>query len=238
MPPDVLDQAVDVLQELPGQAGLADAGRTDDAHQADAALAGRGVEVILELAELLVPPDEGRLERLRPTDPAALGDDAERPPGRDRADLALQDLLAGRLEDDRARRRSLGRLPDEDGARRSHRLEAAGRVDQVAADHALVGGAERDCRLAGQDPGTHLEAGGSRRVVVDAQSAHGVDEVERRADGPLGVVLAGHRRAPQGHDCVADELLDAAAVALDAVRHGREVPLLEVADLLGVPSLG
>jgi hypothetical protein len=39
---------------------------------------------LLELAQLVVAADEGRLERLRPTDPAALGDDADGPPGRHR----------------------------------------------------------------------------------------------------------------------------------------------------------
>ena len=43
----------------------------------------------------------------------------------------------------------------------------------------------------------------------------GRDEVERRANGPLGVVLVCDRRSPDGHDGVADELLDGAAVALD-----------------------
>ena len=48
----------------------------------------------------------------------------------------------------------------------------------------------------------------------------GGDEVERRADGALGVVLVRDRRAPDGHHRVADELLDRAAVALDQ-RGGR-----------------
>ena len=47
--------------------------------------------------------------------------------------------------------------------------------------------------------------------------ADGVDELEGGADGALGVVLVGDRRAPDGHDRVADELLDGAAVAVDDV---------------------
>ncbi len=47
---------------------------------------------------------------------ATLRHDAERPPGGHRRRLALERLLAGRLEDDRTRRGALGRLADEDRA--------------------------------------------------------------------------------------------------------------------------
>ena len=48
-------------------------------------LAAGGVEEVLEQAQLLVTADEWRLERLAPVAPAALGDDAQRAPRRDRA---------------------------------------------------------------------------------------------------------------------------------------------------------
>ena len=50
-------------------------------------------------------------------------------------------------------------------------------------------------------PAPGLDAGPER--------LHGVDELEGRPDRPLGVVLVRDRRAPDGHDRVADELLDA-----------------------------
>ena len=78
----------------------------------------------------------------------------------------------------------LRRLADEDGARRRDRLEPAGGVDEVAGDHALVRRAEGDGRLAGQDAGAGLDRRASR-------ARHRVDQVERRPDGPLGVVLVG-----------------------------------------------
>ena len=59
----------------------------------------------------------------RPT-PPTLGDDPEGAPGRDGADLALEDLVAGGLEGDRAAGRALGRLADEDGRRRGRRTGA------------------------------------------------------------------------------------------------------------------
>ena len=103
-----LDQAVDVLQELPRQPALADAGRADDAHQPRPPLAAGGVEQVLEQAQLVVAADERRLERLAAVAPAALGDDAQRAPCRDGRRLALEHLLARLLEGDRARSRRAG----------------------------------------------------------------------------------------------------------------------------------
>ena len=133
--------------------------RADDRDEPRAPLAGRRVEEVLEQTELVVAADERRLERVGPVAAADLGDDAERAPGRDRRGLALEDLLAGGLEGDRPRGGALGRLADEDRARRGRRLEPAGRVDEVAGDHALVRRPEGHGGLAGQDAGPGLDAG-------------------------------------------------------------------------------
>ena len=218
------------LQELPGQARLAEARRADDADQAGAALAGRGVEQVLEQPQLLVAADERRLERVAAVAAADLGDDPQRAPGLDRRLLALEVLLAGLLEGDRLARGALGRLADEDGARLGDALEPAGGVDEVAGDHALVRRAERDGGLAGQDAGPGLDA--------RAQGLDRVDELEAGPDGPLGVVLAGDGGAPDGHDGVADELLDGAAVAADHLAGELEVAVQELAGVLGVVALG
>ena len=58
------------------------------------------------------------------------------------------------------------------------------------------------------------------------------------ADGALGVVLVGGRRAPDGHHGIADELLDRAAVALDDVAREVEVARQRVADVFRVALLG
>ena len=47
-------------------------------------LAARGVEQVLEQPQLVVAADERRLERLAAVAPAALGDDAQGAPRRDR----------------------------------------------------------------------------------------------------------------------------------------------------------
>ncbi len=70
------------------------------------------------------------------------------------------------------------------------------------------------------------------------QGADRVDQLERGADGALGVVLVGDGRAPDRHDRVADELLDRAAVQLDDLGRGVEVAAQELADGLGVAVLG
>ena len=102
VPAHRLDEAVDVLQELPREAALADARRPHDRDEPRPPLASGRVEQLLEQAELVVAADERRLERLRPVAAAELRHDAQRAPRRHRRVLALEQLLAGRLEDDRA----------------------------------------------------------------------------------------------------------------------------------------
>ena len=103
-------------------------------------------------------------------------------------------------------------------------------VDEVARDHALVRRAERDRGFAGQHAGAGADAG--------AEGLDRGDDVECRTNGALGVVLASDRRAPHGHDRVADELLDRAAVAADHLAGKLEVARQELAGLLRVPALG
>jgi hypothetical protein len=74
-------------------------------------------------------------------------------------------------------------------------------------------------------------------VEVTAHGRDRIDELERGANRPLGVVLTSDRRAPDGHDRVADELLDGAPVALDDGACGVEVARLQVADVLEVAAL-
>ena len=92
--------------------------------------------------------------------------------------LPLSSCVPAELEDDRRLRRALRRLPDENGARFGCRLDARRRVDEVAGDHALPLGAERDRGLAGEHAGACRELGRSDLV---AERRHGCDEVERGA---------------------------------------------------------
>jgi len=61
----------------------------DDRHEPAPTFASRGVEELLEQAQLVLPPDERRLQRLRPVPAAALRDDPHRLPGRHGAAFPL-----------------------------------------------------------------------------------------------------------------------------------------------------
>ena len=217
MPVDVLGHPVGELLQLPDQPALADAARAGDRHQPNPPVAADRMEDVLQLAQLLLAPDERRLEGIRPALAATLGHDAHRPPGRNRRGLALQRVVAERLEDDGALRRPTRGLADEHGPCLRDALEARRGVDEVAGHHALVRRVQRDRRLAGQDAGSSLEVGVQRLDCVD--------ELQPCADRALGVVLVGDRRAPHGHDRVADELLDDPAVHLHDPRRGVEIVL-------------
>ena len=108
-------------------------------------------------------------------------------------------------------------------------------VHEVARDHALALRAERHRRLAREDACARRELG---RTDLVAERRDGGDEVERRTDSALGVVLGRDRSAPHGHHGVADELLDRAAVELDQASARVEVAGEELARVLGVSLLG
>ena len=78
-PVEDVGQAVEVLLELPGQARLADAGRADDGDQVRPALRDHPAHGLLEQGDLLVAPDERRLDAQRRADAAAPRLDARRP---------------------------------------------------------------------------------------------------------------------------------------------------------------
>ena len=79
-------------------------------------------------------------------------------------------------------------------------------------------GADGDGRLAGQHGRARVE-----RLVRAAQAADISDEVERSPNRALGIILERMRRTPDGHHCVADELLDRPAVSLDPFARELEV---------------
>ena len=159
VPPDSFQQAVDVLQELPGKARLPDARRPDHGHEPAPPFATRRVEQLLQQAELVLPSDERRLQGLRPVPAATLGHDPNRLPGRNGRGLPLEHLLAGRLEGDRRARGPLGRLAHQHGPRPGNGLQPRRGVHQVARDHSLAHRPERHRGLAGQHPSASTEHG-------------------------------------------------------------------------------
>ena len=125
----------------------------------------------------------------------------------------------------------VGGVAHVDGSRQGSRLDARSGVDQVTGDHPLSGRSDRHRRLSGEDPCPRSQV---RPADLLAESRHRLGEVERGANGAFGVVLLRHRRAPDRHDRVSDELLDGPSVAADQRPAGVEVPAEEVANLVGV----
>ena len=131
-----------------------------------------GVEQVLEQAQLVVAADERRLERLAPIAPATLGDDAHRAPRRDGRLLALEQ--PGRRPArtrSRCPRRAIVDSPTSTVPGGATRLEPRRGVDEVAGDHALVRGADRHRRLAGQHAGSRLDARAKARTASTSSSA-------------------------------------------------------------------
>ena len=189
------------------------------------------MEEVLEQAELVVAADERRLERVRPAAAPALGDDAQGAPRRDRGDLALEQLLAGRLEGDRRRSRRGG------SPRRRARCPG-GATDWSRAAVLTRSPATIPWLVAPIVTAASPVSTPARALMPGPTAPDGVDELEGGPDGTLGVVLAGGRRAPDGHDRVADELLDRPAVAPDDLGREVEVAGQGLADLLAVALLG
>ena len=192
------------------------------------------VEELLEETQLSVATDERGLQpfRLPPSGPA--GDHAQSAPQRHWLGLALHLVDAGVLVRDRSLGRSSGRLADDDGSRRGRTLRAGCRVREIARDHSLTHGSEIHRRLARED-GSPCREG--RDPGLAPELAHRVDELERRTDRPLGIVLLGNRRSPDCHHRVADELLDLTAVATDHRGRRVEVARKELTHVFRVSGL-
>ena len=234
MPADDPLDPVGVLEELPQHARLADAGVSDHRHEPGPAVLGGGLEGLDDRLQVVVAADERWLQPGAPPPAAGAGDDPQRGPGVNRLLPALDEVLAGVLVRDRGLARPTGHVVDEHGSRLGDRLQPRRRVDRVAEHHPLPLGAELDRGAAGEHAGPDAQV---RHPHLLAEQGHRLGQRERGADRPLGVVLAGHGRSPNGHHGVADELLDGPAVALDQGPAAVEVMAQKLADLLGIAVL-
>ena len=184
-----------------------------------------------EQLELAAAADERRDRPLRDVDAEARAR-LQRLPGADRLALPLADDRLGVAVVDRVRGRPVGLLADEDAVQRRSRLQARGRVDDVAGRHRLALArprAERDQRLARVHRDPHLQ--------LLALLARPVADRERRPHRALRVVLVRDRRAEERHHRVADELLDRAAEALELRTKMGVVRREQRAHVLGVEPL-
>ena len=127
------------------------------------------------------------------------------------------------------------RSPEQDLAGGGGLLQTGRDVHRVAGHDLLV------ARAGHHVAGVHPDPAGERHPVVAVELR--VQRLERRAhlargaDGAQRVVLVDLRHAEDGHDGVADVLLDGAAVVFDRRPHRVEVPLHDPTDRLGVERL-
>ncbi len=122
--------------------------------------------------------------------------------------------------------RRLGGLPEHDRARFGHvLLEPGGDVDGVAENRVVDTGRRPDVTH-------HDRSRVHRHPDLDAVETFGlafaVPDIERlqqldgRTHRPLGVVLLRQRRAEEGHDRVADEIIEGASVLKNDVGGDRK----------------
>ena len=228
-----LGQGVEIALEFPDEAALADP--RDSEHRHDPAPAGgdRALEQVDELGELGAAPDEWA-GVARPPPLRALGGHLHGEPGRHRSALAAEGHRAGRREHDPIAHDPPRGVVDEYSARRRGSLQPSRRVDEVAGDEALAVDARGDGDLAGADRGASAQ-----RLVggCPAEPDDRGHELESGTDRTLPVVLVSGLRAPDGHDGIADELLEHPAVVGHHGTGGLEIASLQVADILRVERL-
>src|SRR4029077_5793265 len=205
----------------------------------DAAASGtHGFERLPAEPELARPADQPRLDAGKATLAAAGRRDAECRPGRHRLVLPFQLELVGVAPLEQAFDRAVRGLVDEHGARLGRRLEAGGDVHRVAEGRVLAPRAGADLPEddhSRRSSNADAEAFGAPAAPhFPGVLLHLAHDAQRAANGALCVVLPRRRRAEEGEDAVAREVLDMAAKRLDLPDDaGPRLPHDEL-DVLGI----
>ncbi len=239
-PPHRLGDLGQPAIELTHQSRLADAGVADDRDDPVGLLVLDVTEQVLQLVQLPVPPDRARLDALHAA--RCVEAEAARPLVQhdvavDRLGDALQLQSRQRLERERTAHVAVRVGRDQHTVRRRGGLQAAGPVDRLA-DHgevlsrAFVESPDHD--VAGVDAHPHGERHAVARAELGVQRIERVAHRQRGSDGEVGILLARATQPEHGHDGIADELLDHAAVGLDQRVPSCEVLVDERADVFRV----
>ena len=211
--------ALERAQDLARKTGLADARRPDD----------RG-EPARRLAPSRRTPHGARRSPRRPMNGVTMEREKAGTSGRRPSNLHAasgSDSCPSARTGDAARRRrrpdeAIGRLADEHPASGAALLESRRHVDRVARDELLVGGAVPTITSPVLTPvRVAIRTPYSREVVVHAGES--LTHLERRSHCPNRIVFVHCGHAEHGHDRVADELLDRAAVPFERRLHRVEV---------------
>ena len=215
--------------ELSHQACLADSGR---AEQRDEPRLGERLRVGqrgAQCGDFPLPADERQVEPAR--GPRRAGGQLPQQEDVDLLALALQRhgrerLGVGLPADERPRGRA-----EQDPAARRGLLEALRRPHGVSRD--------REIGPGGEDlSGVHADAGGEPgRAELGVEADDGVAQLDGHAHGAERVVLSHGGHPEHRADCVPDELLDSAAVALDDRPRTNEVARQDALQRLRVEPL-
>ncbi len=219
---------------MPRRAALAEKPVDGPVRQRGENRGGRGEIPCAIVRERLVPPREVRgccRVDLAP----------QRLPDRERLGPAL-DAYAIDLAPDEFRRRAFRLLAAQDAHAVDLRqpLEPRREIDRVAQHR--VGLAEArahvaDVHRAGVEADADRERRPAARTELRAQRLHPLLHRERRRDGILRVARVRQRRSPEGHDGVADVLVDGAATGVDDLRHRRQVGVHQRGELARLQRL-
>src|SRR5215467_451969 len=95
-----------------------------------------------------------------------------------------------------------------------------------------VDGAHHHLARIQPDADLHVDALGAAELV--RVPAHRLLHAERGVTGAHGVILVGHRRAEEGHDAVAHDLVHRALVAMNGLHHAFEDGIEDLAGLLRI----
>ncbi len=207
--------------ELGNEATLADAGRAEQGEQAGGPVVDGPSEGLLEAGQFSFSADERAFESAAPA--GLPGPDGQEAIGDDRQSLALGCDRLHALDLDSIADEVQGDRSEEDLAGRSGLLEACGGIDRVAGHEGLAGRRVAGHDLAGVDAGTELDRDTAAGAELGVEGGQLGRDLGRGPDRPKSIVLMEGGDTEDGHDGVADELLDGAAVTLDDRPHHREV---------------
>ncbi len=194
-------RVADPLQEVGDEPRFADAGRAEKREEPAGSIGDRVVVVAPEALTLALAPHERRFRVTRKR--LGAGEHLNEPERLDRLGLPFEHERLDRFDANRVAHEEPRLRADQRLSCCGCLLESSSNVDRVAGDEGLSLAADHD--LAGVDPHPRLE------TVLGDRHTH----LRRGANRPQSIVLVRDRDPENGHDRVADELLDCPTVALD-----------------------
>ena len=202
----------DLADELLHEARLPDPGRAQQRQQMTGSVLQDARERAQEGAQLLLAPDERRVEAASTTRDAL--PDCDELQGVDRL-ASLDDPVGDRLRHDGVAHEVMGRVADQDLARRGGLLETLGDVHDLARDEQVTLQVVTRDHLAAVDADAALEADAPGLLELLIERRERRAHLERGPHGAERIVLVDDGNAENREHGVADELLDRAAVAFD-----------------------